>query len=295
MVIEGNGLKALVTGRGKSGSWEIRGNQLGRAIGATVASEMLTTSILKKFDVAVVVKRPRHDLLQQLQQCNAKIIWDVVDAWPQPLGNDWNREQCLAWLTAQINLIKPVGIVAPTQAMAQDCKMFGIPVIALPHHAQPRLTPNVIRQTVKVIGYDGGSQYLGSWQSTLTNECAKRNWSFVVNGYSQRPLDKLADLDIVMAVREQSGYAVRNWKSNVKLANAQGTGTPIVCNRESGYIETRSGGELFADTPDEVSKALDILTDVRVRREASRKLLLAAPTIQKIAEKYLVWLRQHWG
>lgn len=283
-------MKVLVTGRGKSGSWVIRGSQLGSAIGATVAAEMLNPSILKNFNLAILVKRPRYEMVEQLHRCGVRIIWDIVDSWPQPEGNDWNRYRCIDWLKSEVNRIKPVGIVAATDTMAQDCKAFGIPVLYLPHHAMPRLTLNPIRQDVRMVGYDGGQQYLGSWESVLIHECNTRNWRFLVNHGPPRPLDKLSELDIVVALRQQSGYAVRNWKSAVKLANAQGTGTPIVCNREAGYIETRSGGELFADTPDEVNKALDTLTDIRVRREASRKLLMAAPTIEKIAGKYHSWL-----
>lgn len=283
-------MKVLVTGRGKSGSWQIRGAQLGHAIGATVAAEMLNPSVIKNFDVAIVVKRPRHEMVQQLQKNNVRIVWDIVDSWPQPEGNDWNRQRCMAWLQNEVNLIKPAGIVAPTEAMAADCKIFGIPTLALPHHAMPRLSPNPIRQDVRVVGYDGGPQYLGTWESVLLRECERRKWRFAINQAPMRPLDKLAEMDIVVALRQQSGYAVRSWKSNVKLANAQGTGTPIVCNREAGYIETRSGGEIFADTPDEVANAFDILTNVRVRKEASRKLFMAAPSIERIAGRYKAWL-----
>ena len=47
-------MNLLVTGSGKSGSWQIRGVELGRAIGATVLANAID---IGPFDVALVVKR----------------------------------------------------------------------------------------------------------------------------------------------------------------------------------------------------------------------------------------------
>jgi hypothetical protein len=271
----------LVTGRGKSGSWQIRGNQLGNAIGAHVEPN---ASKVSQYRGAVIVKRPRTDLVYRLHQSGIRIVWDVVDSWPQPLGNSWDRTQCLGWLREQVKTVKPYAIVAATEAMAVDCD-FHTHVLTLPHHARPNQRANPVRNKVKTVGYEGGEQYLGSWKPWLEVECKRRGWRFIVNP------PEIANLDILVAVRDATGYAARKWKSNVKLANAKGSGTPCVLNREAGYLETQSGAERWADTREEMVAALDELTDVETRRSVSAQLLQATPTLERIADKYKTWLQ----
>ena len=275
--------KILVTSRSGSGSWAIRGEQLGAAIGATVERN---ASKIKGHDVVVLVKRPKPDLLHRIQSVGVPIVWDIVDAWPQPEGNSWGRETCLKWLREEVQAIKPVGIVAATQVMAADCAEFGVPVLALPHHARPNQMPNPIRLRVQTVGYEGSVNYLGAWNETLQVESVMRGWRFIVNPAH------LADLDIVVAMRSHKGYAAQHWKSNVKLANAQGTGTPCVANRERGYVETAKGGIQWADTRDELSAAFDSLTDVHVRRAVSADLRAGEITLKKTATVYRTWLGQ---
>lgn len=277
-------MHVLITGRGTSGSWQIRGGQLGRAIGAAVVPNAVDVA---PHDVAVLVKRPTADLLQRLHGAQLKVIWDVVDAWPQPAGNAWGREQCLKWLADQVAEIRPAGIVAATRAMATDCERFGVPVLALPHHARPGLRMNPIRP-IKVVGYEGGEQYITLWRPVIEAECARRGWQFVM-----QPAE-LADVDIVLALRDSCGYAPRTWKSNVKLANAQGSGTPVICGREAGYLETRSGAERWADSPDELAEAFDFLAPTTHRFSASRRLKQFAPDLDSIATTYLAWLRSNF-
>jgi hypothetical protein len=272
----------LVTGRGTSGSWQVRGVQLGQAIGASVEPNARDVG---GFDLAVLVKRPVPDLLQRLRAMAVPVVWDVVDAYPQPDGNYWGRETCMAWLREQVAQIRPVGIVAATRAMAKDCAEFGLPVLVLPHHAWPGQGTCVIRPRVQRVGYQGGEQYLGRWRALLEAECARRGWEFVVNPAT------VANLDIVVAVRSSDGYAPRAWKSNVKLANAQGCGTPCVVNREAGYLETSCGAERWADDVQEMKAALDGLQSQQTRVEASAALLAAAPRLENIAKDYAAWLK----
>lgn len=275
-------MRILVTGRSSSGSWRIRGEQLGAAIGAHVE---LNANNPKGFDLAIVVKRPRIDVLARLAQRGVPWVWDIVDAYPQPDGNEWGREQCMSWLRAEVANTKPRAIVAATEAMAADCAEFKLPVLTLPHHARPGLARNPIRAVVKTVGYEGGENYLGIWRERLERECAARGWRFVVNPAS------LADLDIVVAVRAQTGYAPRHWKSNVKAANAQGSGTPCILNRERGYLERTNGTAYFwADSEVEMKQRLDALTPHDVRAAYSRELLSATPRLDVIAQSYLSWL-----
>jgi len=270
-------MRIAVTGRGTGGSFEIRGNQLGAAIGAEVKPG---AHRLDDYDCVVVVKRP----VLPFSAGDACVVWDVVDAYPQPAGNSWARHQCLHWLETQVLAIQPDAIVAATDAMAADCGMFDLPVFALPHHARPGLRRNPIRKEVTTVGYEGGVQYIERWRPIIERECKARGWAFVVNPR------ELADVDIVLALRDQAGYAPRHWKSNVKLANAQGSGTPCVVARECGYLETACGAEHFADNPQELSAALDALTDYEARRDASERLFKAAPQLDRIAARYRAWL-----
>lgn len=274
-------MHVLMTGRGTSGSWQIRGLQLGQEMGAAVIPNALDVA---SYDVAVLVKRPTAELLQRFRRAGTKVIWDVVDAWPQPAGNEWNKRRCLDWLEEQIIMIRPAGIVAATKAMAEDCERFGLPVLALPHHARPGLRVNPIRP-IKVVGYEGGEQYIARWRPVIEAGCARRGWQFVT-----QPAE-LADVDVVLALRDSSGYAPRNWKSNVKLANAQGSGTPVICGREAGYLETASGAERWADTPEELSAAFDSLEPTAERLKASHQMKEAAPGIDSIAATYVAWLQ----
>lgn len=277
-------MRVLVTGRGTSGSWRIRGEQLGRALGATVQPQALDVAA---HDLVVLVKRPTPDLVERVHRAGVPLVWDVVDAWPQPDGNDWGRQACMGWLRKQVTDIRPSAIVAATEAMAVDCVEFGLPVLALPHHARPGQAVNPIRPTVRRLGYEGGVQHLGTWLSWLMAQAASRGWEFVAN-----PPGGLADLDIVVALRERTGYAPRNWKSNVKLGNAQATGTPIVCAREAGYRETGDAGIKWADTPDEVRMALDALTSQEARQQAAAQLRPQAPALETVAVRYAEWLER---
>lgn len=276
-------MKILVTGRGTSGSWKIRGDQLGNEIGASVIPNA-TARDCHGHNLAVLVKRPTPGILQALREAGLPIVWDVVDSWPQPAGNDWVWRNCMDWARAEVAKIKPMAIVAATRAMAEDFGAFGVPVLALPHHAMPWARPAEIRKDVGFVAYEGGGQYLGKWESILQEECHRRGWRLGINPPS------LGGADIVVAMREQRGYAPRYWKSNVKLANAQGWGLPCVMNREAGYIETSSGAECWADSPKELSKAFDLLDSHTERRQRAAVMSVRTPRLADVAGIYREWL-----
>lgn len=280
-------MRMLITGRGTSGSFTIRGVQLGQAIGAAVLRDARDIS---PYEAVVLVKRPTSELLWHIHGARVPLIWDVVDSYPQPHGNDWDRAQCLAWLHDTVTLIRPAGIVAATGEMARDLEsMTDAPVLTLPHHARPGLRRNPIRDEVRTVGYEGAEHYITRWRGHIERECARRGWRF-----EMQPAE-LADVDIVLALRDATGYAPRSWKSNVKLANAQGSGTPIVCCREAGYMECATGGEQWADTPQQLAHAFDVLTPVEARRNASAKLRAATPHLHTIAETYRQWIQLNFS
>jgi hypothetical protein len=275
--------RILITGRGTSGSWQIRGVQLGRAIGATV---QVDAHDVAAYDAVVVVKRIPDALLARIHAAGVPLVWDVVDAWPQPEGNHWSADLALAWMRQQLARIKPAAVVAATAHMALDLQlMTAAPVLHLPHHARPLQPRNPIREQVQVVGYQGGEQYIREWRKTITEQCRARGWRFVVNP------PELGEVDIALALRDATGYPARAWKSNVKQANAQATGTPLICNREAGYVELAIGGaEKWADTPKELAKAFDALTPHAERVRVARWLRAAAPSLDTIAMRYRAWL-----
>lgn len=274
-------MNVLITGKGTGGSFAIRGEQLGRAIGATVQPNALDVAA---FDLVVLVKRAPPGLVERVRAARVPLVFDIVDAWPQPVGNTWDRQACMQWLRQQVQQMRPAAIVAATRAMAADCAEFGLPVLALPHHAWEGQGTCVIGSKVRRVGYQGGLGYLGNWGDFMRAECERRCWEWVVNPPS------VAALDIVVALREAGGYAPRNWKSNVKLANAQGCGVPFIGNREAGYIETASGFEQWAETPSEMMEALDALVGQDARMAAAEGMTVAAPRLKDIAQTYRTWL-----
>lgn len=275
-------MSLVITGRGTSGSWQIRGVQMAAALGIDAVPNLRTPHPYK---AAVVVKRLPQSLLDQLHSARVPIVYDIVDAWPQPHGNTWHQGQSLVWLESHLQMIRPTAVVAATKAMARDCQSLGYQSFALPHHANPAIGVNPIRPEVKVVGYEGGTAYLGKWHEFLVVECAKRGWRFVTNPTAY------TDMDIVVALREADGYPATKWKSNVKLANAQGSGTPCILVPEMGYLETQSGAELIISTEASLRLALDMLSGYQQRVARSAKLLAAAPRLSAVAAMYKEWLQ----
>lgn len=279
-------MNVLITGVGASGSWAIRGEQLGQAIGATVRPR---ADSARGCDAVVIVKR-LHDraILRSARWHGVPVIWDIVDAWPQRQGDDWSCEASMSWLRRSLRRIRPDGVIAPTRRMAQDLESVlgaSTMVTTLAHHAWPGKPVNPIRPQVTTIGYQGNEKHLGPWLTALTDEATKRGWQFVVNPPS------LADVDIALALRRDTGYAPRHWKSNVKLANAQASGTPIILARECGYLETASGSEFWVDTLDELKAGLDWYSEHAHRAEASRLMRGSDPQLADIARDYRQWLQ----
>jgi hypothetical protein len=274
----------LVTGRGTSGSWAVRGEQLGRAIGASVVPAALDVA---GYRAAILVKRPSPGLVERLHRASVPIVYDIVDAYPQPIGLEWDKAQCMRWLRAQVADIRPVALVAATAAMAEDCKEFGLPVLWLPHHYRPGMVANPGYGDVRKVGYEGGEHYLGRWLPLLERECHERGWRFILNPPS------LSCLDIVVALRDASGYAAKEWKSGVKLANAIGSGTPAIIGNEAGCVEFAPSSVRSVDTAEQLKCEFDRLSQRSERDVMIRQFAEAAPSLSlgSISTRYAEWLR----
>lgn len=275
-------MRVLITGKGGSaGSWAIRGDQLGHAIGAEVAP-VAADQFIRSADLVVVVKRTPLELIERIRAARRPWVWDIVDAWPQPAGNAWSEDEAVRWLRNRLAELQPTAVVFPTEAMLVDADWKG-PAIVLPHHAWPRYAPVEFRAQVKRIGYEGAEHYLGRWRPILEEQCKRRGWQLVVNG-------DMTTCQIGVALRDVTGYPSRAWKSNVKLANLQALGIPALCSPERGYIETRSGGERWAETRQDVERCFDAWTYLGARGIARDAMLLGVPTLEKIAGRYRTWL-----
>lgn len=281
-------MNVIVTGKGKSGSFKIRGDQLGSAMGFRVTPNALDLDI-RKADAIILVKRPTEAIVASAHHNKVPIIWDVVDSWPQPHGNEWDRRECMSWLTTMVAEIKPVAIVAATRRMTEDLlEVVKVPVKWIPHHHRPGIAVNPIREHVKVIGYEGGGNYVSRWGAILQKECLERGMRFVQNS----GVDALSAFDVVVGLRDQRGYAARHWKSNCKLANAHGSGTPFIGSRECGYLETSTGHEYWAEDREQLRVALDWLERQDTRHTIHGEFLSAAITIESVAAQYKEWLSQ---
>lgn len=270
-------MKIAVTGRGGAGSWTMRGEQLGHAIGAHVEAQMRDFA---SFDAIVVVKRAPADLVARVRASKVPWFYDIVDAYPQPASSAWDRGQAVGWVRETLVHLKPHGVIWPTERMRDDCDPFHrLRSVVIPHHCRPKATPNPIRERIERVGYEGVERYLACWEDSIKLECARRGITFVCNPR------ELAEVDAVVAFRggEWAGYVTKHWKSHVKLANAHGTGTPFVGQRESGYLENACGREFWADSLTELRGALDWMADRDVRLDIAERFRAHAYTLERAA------------
>lgn len=262
----------------------MRGDQLGHAIGAHVEPQMRE---FDGFDAIVVVKRVPADLLARIRASKVPWVYDIVDAYPQPASSAWDRATAIGWVRETLVHLKPAGVIWPTQRMADDCDPFHrLRSIVIPHHCRPDAAPNPIRERVARVGYDGVVRYLAGWEAIIRQECERRGIEFVCNPAS------LAEVDAVVAFRggEWAGYTTRHWKSHVKLANAHGTGTPFLGQRESGYLENACGREFWVDSVTELRGALDWMADQDVRRDISERFHAHAYRLEHAARALRAFL-----
>lgn len=275
-------MKVLFTGGGTSGSWQIRGIQIGMAMSATLAPRA-TLEQCQAADVIVVVKRLPAALLENIRASGRPWVWDIVDAYPQPKCSAWGEVESKEWLAQQLEALKPDFVIWPNERMQRD----GTGGAVIYHHHRPGAARNPIREHIRTVGYEGQPDFLGEWKPIIEAECRRRGARFVVNPF------QLADLDVVIALRgnEWNGYPQRHWKSQVKLANAHATGTPFIGAPEDGYIETACGAEYWASSPEDLGRALDDLKDQSMRRHVSERFLKSAFSIRHAAERYRDVLR----
>lgn len=270
-------MKILFTGNGTSGSWQIRGRQLGWEMGGMVVPKAKREHI-EAVDAVIVVKRVPDSMLNDLRESGKPWFYDMVDFYPQPECSSWDKRQSIDWANKRLAYLNPMAVIWPNNRIAEDVGFSGRSLV-LPHHCWPRMGLNPVRARIKKVGYEGEPNYLAEWRPLIEKECKRRGWRFVVNPKN------LADVDVILALRggQWNGYCQRHWKSNVKLTNAHGSGTPFIGCREDGYLELATGAEFWADSEPEFIAALDSLESQEVRQKISDKFVKRAFRIDKAA------------
>lgn len=277
-------MRVLITGKGGSGSWAIRGVQIGTAIGAHV-EPMASSLQIAAASVVIGVKRIPDSLLKAIHASGTPLIWDVVDSYPQPECSEWTREQSIAWLHAELDRLKPSAVIWPNAAMADDAGWNGLQEVIY-HHHRPGIEVNPIREQIRTIAYEGSPRYLEGWERAIAEECDRLGAAWLVNP------DSLAAADVVLALRgpRWNGYPQKAWKSNVKLANAHASGTPFIGMREQGYVETQCLAERWVQEPMDLRAALDSLESQPERQQVSARFLRSSLNIDHVARQYLNFL-----
>lgn len=277
-------MNILFTGKGSSGSWQIRGVQLGGDIG--IVQPQASVKQCQAADAIVVVKRINHPFFNAVKASGTPWVWDLVDFFPQPECGKWSRDKAIAWVRKQITKAAPMGVIYPCQRMADD---IGLPGAVIYHHARPA-PANPVRRFITRVGYEGSPKFLGRWRSVLQQECARRGWQFVEGA-------PLHEVDVVVAFRDgdHNGYAQSHWKSNVKLANAHGTGTPFVGQRDIAYQETASGAERWVNAPQHLAQAFDSIAPYGVRLAINEQFLASTITLHSRAEQLRRYVEQAVG
>lgn len=281
-------MRILITGRGGSGSWQIRGVQIGAAIGAHVVPNA-SADDLAWADVVIAVKRVPGELLHRIRASGKPWVYDVIDAYPQPEAGSWSADKARRWVQALMAGLEPDAVIWPSAGM-QACAPY-LRGTVIHHHYRPGIKRNPIREKLQVIGYEGAPQYLGKWKPALEQAAAKIGARFVINPAN------LADLDVVVALRgkEHNGWVQRMFKSDVKAANAKGSGTPLICQRHQGYLDTATGGEVWAENSSDLMEALAYLQPHGVRLGKSLQLSSGRFSILDAAKQYQTFLENVIG
>lgn len=273
-------MNILMVGAGK-GSFVMRGQQLGAALGARVTSAP-TDADFDWCDLVVLVKKHATTFAPRAHKAGKPIVWDALDFWSQPAQNSYKQDAATFALQSHIKVIKPALVIGATEAMAQAARAY-VPAAYLPHHSWAGLVPTAPRENVSVVAYEGNPAYLGRWHGWLTEACAKRGWSFVVN-----PAD-LSTADILVAFRDGpwDGWICRAWKSGVKAVNAVAAGRPIVMQDCAARREISPVGPQV-ESRDQLDEQLFTIAILDNRLHCFRQSQDEAPTftLDAVAEQY---------
>lgn len=272
-------MKIAIVGKPNKGSWLVRGPQLVlalRSLGHQAdCYDVRQVPIPKNYDRIVYVKRgvpkewPDH----------VPVYWDMVDFWKQPAEENFTRDQAIA--LAHSYCPPHVQKITATRRMGAD-----VGGTVLYHHFRPGIIAHPPRDKARrpIVLYEGNPRYLGGYQRVLEKYC-----DLVLQPAPWR-------CDAVLAIRDTpfNGYMSRNWKSNVKAANALAMGRVLITDAEVGVTETTPAEcRIHVSKPTDISWAIQQITINRVRFDAYKAAKNAASRFEltHIAKQYLEILR----
>lgn len=270
-------LRVLFTSKSSAGAWQIRGEQIAATRSNWVAANRPTAAELEACDLLCVVKKPDGKLIEHAQALGKPIVYDIVDSWAQPEDGIAHTNLAAArelFGRAWRNLAAD-GYIFPTRRMQLDLGGLVVNGMTIYHHYWPQLERNPMRERVQTVGYQG-ADYLGEWLPAIEQACASRGLRFIANPQNY------TDLDIVVIARggEHGNFLASNYKSNVKLANAYGSGTPALVHVDEMSAHDVDTGDVlfFTGRPGSFERQLDrLLADPALRQEIHRNFLAAAP------------------
>lgn len=270
-------VRVLFTSKSSAGAWQIRGEQIAAMRSNWVAKNRPSDEDIAACDVLCVVKKPVPEVIERARQLGKAIVYDIVDAWAQPAdGLKYGSAAAARELFGPAwRALKADGYIFPTRRMQLDLGDLVMHGITIYHHYWPQIRRNPMRERVQTVGYEGGN-YLGEWQPLIESACQRRGLRFVAN-----PAD-FSDLDIVVLARggEHGSFLARSYKSNVKLANAYGSGTPALVHvDEMSAHDTDTGDVLFfTGRHGSFERQLDrLLESPALRMQIQHNFLAAAP------------------
>lgn len=270
-----------------TGSWQIRGEQIAAMRSNWRAEPHPIVEDLDQFDLFCFIKRPDFRFLELVRSSGKPIVLDIVDGWKQPRDGFFYRDipsarRLFKRLWARIDAD---GYIFPTQTMCTDLGDLVSTSTTIYHHYYPLLKHNPVRAQVETVGFVGKG--LGGWRAKLSRACEQRGIRFVVNPKEH------TELDVVVIVRggTRGSFLARRYKSNVKLANAYGSGTPALVHVDEMSAHDTDNGEVlfFTDEPGSFAQQLDrLINDHALRKRISEKFLDSARhyDIKNIAGKF---------
>lgn len=281
-------VKVCFTSRSSAGAWQIRGLQIASMRSNWTALNKPSDEDLERADLICVVKKPDSRVIERARRMGKALVFDIVDSWAQPDDGLKYTDVAKAreFFSKAWKSVDADGYIFPTRRMEERLGELVRDRITIYHHCRPQIQRNPIRERVSVVGYEGGA-YLAEWAPRIERACAERGIRFVVNP------PQYTDLDIVILVRggEHGTFLARQFKSNVKLANAIGSGTPALAHfEEMSAHDTDTGDVLFfTDQPGSFERQLDrLIEDLALRKEIHEHFLAAAPRyhIENIAAQF---------
>lgn len=275
-------MKLLMIGADSQGSWQMRGVQLGRVLGARVTLSP-TAADVRWAEAIVLVKRAACAWASLVKDAKVPVLWDVLDFWAQPQGNGRVEADLVREVRQTAAAIKAVRLIGATQAMAT-----AIGGDYLPHHCRIGLSPTPIRARAGIVGYDGSKRYLGAWLPALERACAALRLTLVIN-----PPD-LRTVDVLVSLREGrwDGWACREWKSGVKYVNAIVAGRPILSQPTAAYTELHPVGEIVTRIDDLTDALTEASRDAKREAAYAEGVQRAAGfTVEAVADRYQALLR----